>query len=124
MKHAVSWFEIPAKDLARAKKFYEAIFEIQMEDMEFPNGLKMAVFPVEEGTIGGALSHYPEFYKPSADGSLVYLNAGDDLQPVLDRVEPNGGKTMMPKTQISEEIGYMSVFFDTEGNRVALFSRG
>ena len=49
MKNAVSWFEIPAKKLSRAKKFYETIFDIQMEDMEMDNDLKMTMFPVEEG---------------------------------------------------------------------------
>jgi predicted enzyme related to lactoylglutathione lyase len=41
----------------------------------------------------------------------------------LARVEDAGGKILVPKKQISEDVGYMAVFIDTEGNRVALHSR-
>lgn len=123
-KNVVSWFEIPAVDLNRAQKFYEAIFEIQMIPMDLP-GFQMRMFPLEdmmEG-IGGALVKSEDFYKPSADsGTLVYLNANPDVQIVLDRIEAAGGKILTPKTEISPEYGYMAVFLDTEGNRVALHS--
>lgn len=125
MKNAVSWFEIPANDLSRAKTFYEFILGIDLQSAEFPNGLKMEIFPTEEGGISGALCHYPEFYEPGRQGALVYLNGGDDLSKVLERVEESpGGQVIVPKTQISPEHGYMGVFMDTEGNRVALHSIG
>lgn len=122
MKHAVSWFEIPAVDLERARKFYEAIFDIEMESMSLPNGLNMALFPVEEGGVGGAICEHEEFYHPGHQGPLVYLMANPDLQQALGRIEDNGGKIMVPKTQISEEHGFMAVFQDCEGNRMALHS--
>ena len=53
---------------------------------------------------------------------MVYLNANPDVQLVLDKVEAAGGKILVPKTEISPEIGFMGVFIDTEGNRVALHS--
>ena len=123
-KNAISWFEIPAIDLSRAQKFYETIFNIQMIPFDTPN-FQMRMFPVEDmmSGIGGAISKAEGFYKPSAtDGPLVYLNANPDVQNVLDKIEPAGGKIIVPKTQISPEFGYMAVFVDTEGNRVALHS--
>ena len=123
-KNAISWFEIPAIDLDRAQKFYETIFEIQMIPLDTPN-LKMRMFPVADMTngVGGALSKAERFYKPSStDGPLVYLNANPDLQIVLDKIVAAGGKIVVPKTQISPEYGYMAVFIDSEGNRVALHS--
>jgi uncharacterized protein len=122
LHHAISWFEIATSDLARAKKFYETIFGIQMIDLDIGTGLKMVMFPTEDGTIGGALNQQPEFYKPSQEGTLVYLNASPDLQNVLSKVEGAGGTVLVPKTQITEEYGYMAVFIDSEGNRVALHS--
>ena len=119
---AVSWFEIPAADISRAKKFYEAILGVTLQDLELGNGLKMAVFPTEPDGIGGALAQHPEFYFPGHQGSLVYLNANPGIQPILDRVEGAGGKVLVPRTQISEDYGYMAVFQDSEGNRVALHS--
>lgn len=122
-KNAISWFEIPAADLDRAQKFYEAIFDIRMIPLDTPQ-LKMRMFPVEDPMlIGGALCSNGNFYKPSVDyGPLVYLNANPDVQHVLNKVEAAGGKIMVPKTEISPEYGHMAVFLDTEGNRVALHS--
>jgi len=122
-KNAVSWFEIPADDLDRAQKFYEAIFDIEMVRLDMPQ-LKMRMFPVESPmNIGGALCHAPGFYKPSTtDGPLIYLNANPDVQNVLDKIEAAGGKIVVPKTEISPEYGHMAVFIDSEGNRIALHS--
>ena len=124
MKNAISWFEIPATDLDRAQKFYEAILDIQMIPLESPH-IRMRMFPIEDPMtgIGGALALAPAFYKPSAtDGPIVYLNANPDVQRVLDKIEAAGGKIIVPKTQISPEYGHMAIFIDTEGNRVALHS--
>ncbi|OJW84598.1 MAG: bleomycin resistance protein [Bacteroidetes bacterium 46-16] len=120
-KNAVSWFEIPATDLARAQKFYEAIFDISMIAMDFPN-IKMRLFPLEDQMgVGGAVCDSGGFHKPSAtDGPLIYLNANPDVQNILDKVEAAGGNILVPKTEISPEHGYMAVILDTEGNRIAL----
>jgi uncharacterized protein len=124
MANALNWFEIPVNNLNRASGFYEAIFVIRMQQLSLGNGLKMALFPVATGTVGGALCEHSGFYKPSHDGVLVYLNGNPNLQAILDRVEENGGKIVMGKTQISPEYGYMALFEDTEGNRIALRSNG
>ncbi|HTQ63667.1 MAG TPA: VOC family protein [Puia sp.] len=123
LKNAISWFEIPATDLQRAQKFYETIFGISLIPMDFPN-IKMRMFPIEDPMgVGGALCDSGGFHKPSStDGALIYLNANPDVQIVLDKVEKAGGKIIVPKTQISPEYGYMGVFIDTEGNRIALHS--
>lgn len=120
----ISWFEIPASDIDRAQKFYESILDMQMMNLDNTN-LKMRVFPVEDmmQDVTGAIVQHQDFYHPSSShGSLVYLNANPDVQLVLDRVEAAGGSILVPKTQISEQYGYMAVFMDTEGNRVALHS--
>jgi predicted enzyme related to lactoylglutathione lyase len=122
-KNAISWFEIPAVDLGRAQKFYEAIFGFSMMTLETPQ-LKMRLFPIDDVLgVGGALCDSGGFHKPSAtEGPLIYLNANPDVQMVLDKVEKAGGQIIVPKTQISPEYGYMAVFIDTEGNRIALHS--
>ena len=117
---AIAWFEIPASDIERARRFYETIFGFQMKPLDLGD-LQMALFP----TGGGALCQHRAFYKTSPDaGALVYLNAAPDLAVVLGRVEGAGGKVVVPKRQISPDYGYMAVFMDSEGNRVALHSMG
>lgn len=124
MKNAISWFEIPATDIERATRFYETIFEIKLTPLDMPN-IKMRLFPLDNPMdgVGGAVVESDGFHKPSAtEGPLIYLNGNPDVQKVLDRLEEAGGKIMVPKTEISPEYGYMAVFFDTEGNRIALHS--
>lgn len=122
--NALNWFEIPAKDITRAKKFYESIFNVQMSDMPEMMGMKMTSFPAEmgNGKVSGALAQ-SQMHKPSADGAVVYLNANPSIQNVIERIEKNGGKVVMPKTQISPEIGYMAFFVDTEGNKIGLHAQ-
>ena len=122
MQNAISWFEIPATDIDRAQKFYENIFGITMMPMDMPQ-IKMRMFPLDDmmTQVGGALVDSGGFHKASAtDGPLIYLNANPDVQIVLDKVVEAGGSIMMPKTEISPEYGFMAVFIDTEGNRIAL----
>ena len=122
--NAISWFEIPATDLARAQTFYETVFNTKLNALDLPN-IKMRMFPIENPMtgVGGAIVNSGGFHKPSlTDGPLIYLNGNPDVQNVLDKVEAAGGKIIVPKTEISPEYGYMAVIIDSEGNRIALHS--
>lgn len=120
LKDYVSWFEIPAMNLERAVNFYNHIYTINMEKMEM-NSYSMAFFPADKG-IGGAVVA-GSGCTPSQTGTLLYLNAGKDLNPVLSKVEEAGGRIVMGKTLINKESGYFALFIDTEGNKLALHSK-
>lgn len=121
-KHTAVWFEIPVNDIERATRFYSQVLAVQLAPMDYgPH--KMAVFPAGEAgedIVHGALVQ-GEGYTPGADGPLVYLNGGDDLAVPLARIEAAGGRVVMPKTAIGSH-GFMAIFLDTEGNRLALHS--
>lgn len=121
-ENALNWFEISVADIKRAKTFYENIFGIQMQEQEMM-GMQMAFFPAEDmnGKVSGALVQSPG-HKPSADGAKIYLNGNPDLDNALAKVEAAGGKIVMPKTKISDDIGCMAFFVDSEGNAMALHS--
>jgi uncharacterized protein len=122
LSNALNWFEIPAADFDRAKKFYETIFDYQMpEIMMGPTRMGFFLYDFKAGKVGGAIC-FGENYIPSQNGALIYLNCQPDLQTVLDKVELAGGKIIMPKTLISEVLGHQAIIFDTEGNRMALHS--
>jgi predicted enzyme related to lactoylglutathione lyase len=117
LKDYVSWFEIPVYDIHRAALFYNSIYNMEMEVGQ--NGeFAMAYFPVDKG-IGGALIQGPGCY-PNDTGVLIYLNAGNDLDSILGRIDLAGGRVIMPKTLISDTAGYFALFIDSEGNRIAL----
>lgn len=121
MKNAINWFEIPVKNFDKAKKFYETILSADMQLME-AMGMKSAFFPaeMETGGIGGCIIQ-GQGYEPLLNGTLVYLNGGEDLGTPLSKVEAAGGKILLPKTAIGHN-GFMAHFTDTEGNKVGLHS--
>ena len=117
----VGWFEIPVDDMNRAKAFYETVFKVDIQVVDF-GGILMGWFP-DRGQVTGAQGTLikQESYIPSQEGTLVYF-ISDNVQNELDRVEAAGGKIYQPKTQISPEHVYRAVLLETEGNRVALHS--
>jgi len=119
MANAINWFEIPATNLKRAVKFYGDILNAELQPVE-GNGFQMAFFPAQDNGVGGCVT-YGNGNKPNAEGTIVYLNGGDDLGVPLARVEKAGGKIVMPKTSIGAN-GFMAIILDTEGNRVAFHS--
>ena len=121
---AIHWFEIPAKDIERAVKFYNTILGVEMAvlDMTAQMGSMLGLFPNNDGA-GGALVQNSQFgYEPNKTGTLVYLALGDsDLNVALDKVEPAGGKVLLPKTAMGEN-GFSAWIEDCEGNKVGLHS--
>jgi predicted enzyme related to lactoylglutathione lyase len=119
-QNPVNWFEIPAKNLARAASFYEKVLQCKLSIQDFGE-LKMAWFPSDRDSTGSAGSLVEqESYIPSHEGSMVYF-AVDDIERCLSTVLANGGKVLNPKKSIGE-FGYVAHFEDSEGNRVALHS--
>ncbi len=118
---AINWFEIPVTNIERAVQFYNAVLDIQLELMG-AMGATTAFFPYETDGVGGSLT-MGDGYVPSQTGPVVYLNGGQNLSTVLDRVAAAGGEVLLPKTGIGEN-GYIAFFLDTEGNKIGLHSGG
>lgn len=93
MKSYIAMFEIPATDISRAINFYQALLDIKIEKMNV-EGMQMGILPYEGQMVQGVIIQ-ADGYKPSADGVTMYLNAGENLQVVLDRVEKNGGQIIL-----------------------------
>jgi len=120
MNSYVSIFEIPATDISRAINFYKKILGVEIERLEFP-GMEMGLFPYQDQMVTGVIMK-EEGYEPSAKGITIYLNGGDNLQTILDKIEGNGGKIIVPKSLHADESGYFALFLDSEGNKMGLHS--
>lgn len=118
--NAINWFEIPVKDFERANKFYATILAAELAPMQVGDS-QMGVLPAGKGGLTGAIIK-EEGLEPANKGIVLYLNAGDDLNDILNRVEGAGGKVLSQKTQVSPEIGFVAYFLDTEGNKLGLHS--
>lgn len=119
----VTWFEIPVADTKRAKEFYENILDIKMVNRN--DGENEAVFfpydpeiiQATSGRVTGVLSKSAG-NSPSANGTVVYINASPSIQTVLDKVENAGGKVILQRTPMP--AGYIAIIIDSEGNKVGL----
>lgn len=115
----VNWLEIPVNDMARAKAFYETVFEFKTVDLEV-GGEVYPCFPNKNGDgFSGALVQY-DFTRPGKQGPIVYLNSYDDMEAMLARIASAGGKVLQSKQEIAPSYGYFAIFEDTEGNLLAL----
>ena len=114
-----TWIEIPIIDFSRAKKFYESLLGLPINDYDI-DGVKHGFWGHTENSVGGAIVKEGI---PSKTGPLVYFDGGDDLNNYINKIKDLGGEIILSKTLIHEEVGYHAIFIDTEGNRLAFWSK-
>ena len=117
------WFEIYVDDMDRASKFYERVLGVKLEPLPNPTGdeMEMRSFPgdMERYGANGALVRM-EGVEAGGNSTLVYFGS-KDCTTEESRVEKAGGKIFRPKMSIGE-FGFISLFYDTEGNMAGLHS--
>ena len=118
--NAINWFEIPVRDMDRAITFYSAMLNQPVGKGEFA-GMPHGFLPSSEAGVGGALVLGNHLTPAGANGALIYLNAGFDMDGALTRAQNAGGNILQGKTDIAPQ-GFMAIVMDTEGNRIALHS--
>lgn len=118
--HALTWFEIPVRDLDRAQRFYEAVLQRPLQREAMGPEVTLAVFPYAQGQgAGGCLKASPGT-APADRGTLVYLDAGPRLDATAARVAAAGGRVVQPRIELPEGMGAFVHIEDPEGNRVGL----
>lgn len=120
LKKLIAWVDIPVSDFERAQKFYHTIYNQELSPAATPNRPGVLISD-DNGTGIGAAIAQGAGYVPA---TRVYLNAGADLNEVLNRVQDAGGKIVLPKFLLSPEEGYFAIIEDTEGNHISLHSNG
>lgn len=124
-ENPVVWFEIYVNDLNRARKFYETVFDLKMEEMPTPDigeEMQMLFFPgnmESKNKASGALVKMKDV-TPGSNSTLVYFKS-EDCAIEAKRVENTGGKIVKPKTSLGD-YGNMVLVSDTEGNMIGIHS--
>ena len=117
MNKLIAWVEVPVKDMEKAVTFYNNVFGLSLEILDFGHE-KMALFPNDEGALSLAKG-----FNPSAEGVLASLNVPDTMEATMARINKHGGNVLIPKTKIEAEgRGYFATFKDCEGNTIGLYS--
>jgi predicted enzyme related to lactoylglutathione lyase len=114
--HPIAHIEIPTENTEATSTFYNNVFGWKIATNPVHN---YVTFESEGGLRGGFAGPAEPTYKP--DRLMVYL-ATDDIDAALATIEANGGKIVLPKTEIPH-IGIWAIFSDPAGNQLGLFTR-
>ena len=116
-------FEVPADDTGRAREFYGAVFEWDLQPMQGYDYTLAITTPVDEKTQaptepgainGGIRRRTPE------DPTPVLMILVDSIDDSLKKVEAEGGSVLLPRTEMGG-MGAYARFSDTEGNVLGLW---
>jgi uncharacterized protein len=110
-------FEIPAEDMARAKKFYSSVFGWKTEDvpgMEYSMARTVETgddhMPKKPGAInGGIMKKGKEFQAPALTIDVA------DIDKAIQKITKAGGKLVKEKQKVMD-MGWIAHFKDSEGN--------
>jgi hypothetical protein len=124
MSGEVAHFEIPADDLARARKFYSATFGWKLTEVPGMDYTMVSTGPVDEqgmpkepGAIGGGIGKRGGPLKHPVVTIIV-----DEITEAEKVIEKNGGKIVQRKQAIGDgAMGHTGYFQDSEGNIVGLY---
>ena len=116
----VGWFEIYVQDMARAKTFYESVFQVKLERLESP-GLEMWAFPMQMDRMGASGSLVKMDGCSSGGNSVLVYFSAQDCAVEAARVTEFGGRLQREKMSIGQ-YGFIALALDTEGNMFGLHS--
>lgn len=115
-------FEVPFDDADRARSFYRAAFDWQIEPMPEMGYNIVSTGPMgdqgmpsEPGYIGGGMMQR----QAPVDTPVITL-AVDDIDAALVAVEKHGGSAVGDRMAVGE-MGFAAYFKDTEGNLMGLW---
>lgn len=120
MANTIVWADIPVTDMDRARKFYGAVFQAEIELMDGANG-DVALLPGDpmSGDVSADLAR-GEGQVPGAGGVTIYLDSKGDPEGMIERAVAAGGAVLMPVTIMGDMIGSIGLFQDSEGNRIGV----
>jgi predicted enzyme related to lactoylglutathione lyase len=115
-------FEIPADNLARAKKFYNTVFGWNMNEMPQMEYVLVGTVEVDEkgmpkepGAINGGMLERQDPVK-----SPVITISVKSIDQAATTIEKNGGKVIRAKMPVGD-MGFAAYFKDPEGNVIGLW---
>jgi uncharacterized protein len=117
----VQHFEIPADDMARAKKFYSSVFGWKIQDVP---GTEYAMADSVEtdqnrqpiGGVNGGIVKRNSDYANATSITVSVTDADKAIQNAIDA----GGELVREKQKFAN-LGYVAYVKDTEGNVVGIW---
>jgi predicted enzyme related to lactoylglutathione lyase len=118
----ISYFEVPADDITRAKKFYTEILGWDFMPTQVP-GMQVEYWNISTGKSRKDTLNMGGLYQRKESSSRILIYAlVDEMDKALARVEELGGKIFSPKMTL-ETVGTLVTIIDSEGNLIGLWER-
>jgi predicted enzyme related to lactoylglutathione lyase len=113
----ICWFEIPADNLERARRFYGKLFGWKID--KFPGPTTKPYWLIDTGS-NDASRNGGMMERQFPNHTITNYIAVRSADKAAAKVEKLGGKVCMGKTAVPE-MGYFVVCNDTENNQFALW---
>jgi len=110
------WFEIPADDVERARRFYGALFGWQINKMPGMDYWHIDTGGADASPDGGMMAR-----KDPRQQITNYVFV-ESVNKAAAKVKKLGGRICMPKTAVPG-MGYFAICMDTENNAFAVWER-
>ncbi len=117
----IGWFEIYVQDMPRAKAFYEAVFQGELENLGSTSPMEYWTFPMSAENYGASGALVKMEGVPSGGNTTVVYFHCLDCAVEAARVAEHGGSIFKEKMSIGEH-GFVALVYDTEGNMIGLHS--
>lgn len=119
----VGWFEIYVQEINRAKRFYEAVFQIKLERLDSPADMPIELwaFPMLKDQMGASGALVKMENGPSGGNSVLVYFMCADCAVEAARAASAGGQIVREKISIGQ-YGFIALIRDTEGNMIGLHS--
>ena len=120
--NTIGWFEIYVQHMARARKFYESVFQVKLEELKSPiPEMELWSFAGEMNRYGASGALVKMQGVPSGGNSTLVYFSCKDCAVEEARAKQFGGSVFKPKMSIGQ-YGFISLVTDTEGNMIGLHS--
>ena len=117
MRASVSHFEIPARDLERAARFYREVFGWTVEPLPWEGHPYYKVRGAGGDSLGGGIVPASEGY----EHPLLVIHVDGELEAWLAKIVEAGGTVEQPPGQVGD-FGWFARFRDPESNVLGLWA--
>ena len=106
MANPICHWELMVEDVAKAKRFYGAVFGWRFDDTKYPG---YTIIDTGQG-VGGGMMRRPASSPVAALNTYFQV---DDVDATLRAVAEAGGTVIVPKTEIAG-VGWFAMFLDPD----------
>jgi len=118
----ISYFEVPADDVSRAKKFYTGVLGWDFMRTKVP-GIPVEYWNITTGKSRKDTLNMGGLYQRREESSRMLMYAQvKDIDKALAQVESLGGKILSPKMTLPT-VGILVTIIDSEGNLIGLWEQ-